>query len=151
MFSFQYDGRVIRQAILLYTRIKSFRKVALLLDVGKSSVHRWYHSLHSHRIISTRRKRRFTRKPKFPGLIQELKELFLSDKLLFTTLQDIRYKLSCKPSLSCIRWALLTNRATLEWRRRCTQAALLPSRQALLAYKRGMPLQVVESKLSRKL
>ncbi len=42
MFTKQYNGNDIRKAIFLYSKLRSFRKEAQQLEIGKSSIHRWY-------------------------------------------------------------------------------------------------------------
>jgi transposase len=72
MFKQQYNGEKIRKAILLYEKIRSFRKVAYILNISKSSIHRWYNRFH--KVLSPSRPKYYKRKRKykFETLIDDL-------------------------------------------------------------------------------
>jgi transposase len=104
MFLQRFDGSTIRKAILMYEKIKSFRKVASIMNVGKSTIHRWYNRFH--RVLSTSRrqkKHKRRRKLKYPSLVNDLKAIFHgSSKLRFTSLTNIMVLLDYSPSLSTL-------------------------------------------------
>jgi transposase len=107
MFYKQHDGYVIRKAVLMYMKgDTTFRKVAEALDVGKSSVHRWYNALHKVVSRSPKRKRHCRRKPKFPSLLQDVKNLFNSPSLTYCSLLGVKSDLPYTVSTSWIRATL---------------------------------------------
>ncbi len=105
MFVQQYDGSTIRKAILMYDNIRSFRKVAMIMNIGKTTVHRWYNRFN--RVLSSskrKKKKKRTRKLKYPTLVDDLKTLFSApSKLKFISLSDIKSRLpDYFPSLSTL-------------------------------------------------
>lgn len=112
MFVQQYDGKKIRQAILMYNRIRSYRKVGEFLGIGKSTIHRWYNRFHMILNTNKRSNVRMKRKrwTKFPQLKEHLSALFQNiDTVKFMTLENIRQALpedNKRPSLSTLSMAL---------------------------------------------
>lgn len=100
MFKQQYSGKQVREAILLYENIKSFRKVASRLSISKSTIHRWYTRFH--RVLHSAKRSKYikrTNRKKYPTLIDDLKSLFATNDLNYISLQQILQKLNYKPSL----------------------------------------------------
>ena len=108
MFSKLHDRNTILKSIQLRLNGLSFRKIATSLNVGKSSVHRWFHTLHSivgHPRIQKRKKHK--RQPKFPKLVEDIKTLFVtSEHLKYCDLHTIQAAIPYKVSTSWIRQAL---------------------------------------------
>jgi|694.fasta_scaffold95454_2 transposase len=105
MFVQQYDGSTIRKAILMYDKMRSFRKVARIMNIGKTTVHRWYNRFN--RVLSSSKRKKTqkrTRKLKYPTLVDDLKALFSApSKLKFISLSDIKSRLpDYFPSLSTL-------------------------------------------------
>ena len=115
MFKQQYNGDQIRKAILLYEKLKSFRKVAAILKISKSSIHRWYNRFHKVLSPTNRKYNKRKRRYKFETLIDDLRVIFQTDKLKFITLEQIRRLLDYEPSLSTI--AKMLKRAKISRRR----------------------------------
>jgi transposase len=117
MYKQQYNGVDIRKAILLYEQIHSFRKVANIIGISKSTVHRWYTRFH--RVLTTSKRRRKHRKQKrtlkYPKLLDDLKAMFDRCDLKFLSLEQIRKLLDYKPSLSTLASSL--KRANISRRR----------------------------------
>jgi transposase len=107
MFRQQYNGSEIRKSILLYEKIQSFRKVANIVNISKSTIHRWYNRFH--RVLLTSKKRKMKkkkRKSKYPTLESDLKTIFARPDLKFLSLQQILHTLNYRPSLSTLAVAL---------------------------------------------
>lgn len=103
----QYNGKVVKDCIQKYESIKSFRKVAKLTGVGKSTINRWYirfsklaYNIHSKNI----KKKRKSRKLKFTNIDENVKHLFDHSELRFISKKDIINKLDFfpPPSISTI-------------------------------------------------
>jgi transposase len=77
MFKTVYDSNTIRRAIQLYQEKKSFRKVANVLKVSKSTVHRWWCSFSKFVLPSSRvKKKKSRRTEKYPLICERIKSLF---------------------------------------------------------------------------
>jgi transposase/DNA-binding transcriptional regulator YhcF (GntR family) len=107
-FEQQYNGKVVKDCIQKYEKIKSFRKVAKLTGVGKSTINRWYlrfsklaYNIHS----INRKKKRKPRRRKFPNIEENVKQLFDCSDLRFISKIDIVKQLDIyqtTPSISTI-------------------------------------------------
>ena len=83
----------------IYYKVRSFRKAAQISGISKSTICRWWNSLHSLRKRHRLQRKKKTRKPKYKNLEDSVKNLFTSDTLKYFTLQKIRNNLDNKPSL----------------------------------------------------
>ncbi len=86
----------------IYHKVRSFRKATQLSGISKSTICRWWNSLHSLRKRHRLQRKKKTRKHKYKHLEESVENLFTSDTLKYFTLQEIRKNLDNKPSLSTI-------------------------------------------------
>jgi transposase len=94
MFKRVYTSKEIRNALDIYSRLKSFRKASLYTGLGKSTIHRWWNTFHS--IIlrpKIQKKCKRTRTSKYPKIQEHIQSLFTSDKLSYCTIGSIQSKL----------------------------------------------------------
>jgi len=130
MFKRLYSSLEIKKAIECYDRVKSYRTASHITGISKSTIHRWYKSFHSLMIrqsVQKRKNKRKSRKPKYPDLIDELKQLFHSKQLKYYTLKSIQSQLSLSlsPSLSWIRKCL--SKSNISRRRFVTSKVSTPN------------------------
>ena len=110
MFVKTYNSLQIKKALDCYDKVRSYRIASRLTGIGKSTIHRWYHSFHSlivrKPIQKKKRKHRF--KLKYPNINDYLKSLFLDKTLKPYCLKTIQQCLpySKRPSLSWISCCL---------------------------------------------
>lgn len=104
-FEQRYNGNIVRKCIQMYEKLQSFRKVANITGIGKSTIHRWYmrfsqlaYNIHS----INKKKARKSRKKKFPYIEEKVRELFDHPDLRFISKQDIIKQLDINPSISTI-------------------------------------------------
>lgn len=126
MFTRVYNSLEIKKAIECYDSVKSYRIASKRTGIGKSTIHRWYHSFHSLVIrqpIQRRKKRK--RKPKYLGIIEKIKDLFTTKKLQYYSLKSIQQKLDFpnRLSLTWIRHCLTKSKVS---RRRFQQSRVCP-------------------------
>jgi len=129
MFSVIHAPEKIREALASYQKHHSFRTAARSVGVGKSTLHRWWRSFH--RLLGVRsrhqhKKARRARTPKYPGLVQQLQQLFAGESTLrYHTLRSIRSMLppDAQPSLSHLYRALRAARIS---RRRFIASKVCP-------------------------
>ena len=79
MFTRTYNSLEIKKAIECYDFVKSYRIASKRTGISKSTIHRWYHSFHSlviRQLIQRRKKKK--RKPKYPGIVERIKNLFIT-------------------------------------------------------------------------
>jgi transposase len=108
VFKRVYTSKEIRKALDIYARLRSFRKTSLCTGFGKSTIHRWWNTFHGLIVRpQIRKKHTRKRKPKFPGIKDNIMSIFSSDTLSFFTIQSIQNKLAGQfqyvPSSSWIR------------------------------------------------
>jgi len=133
MFKRVYTSLEIKKAIECYDHVKSYRVASSVTGIGKSTIHRWYKSFHSlivRRSIQKRKNKR-TRRPKYPKLIEQLNQLFDTNKLKYYTLRSIQSHLSYSslPSISWIRKCL--TKSKISRRRFTTSKVCTPNRSQL--------------------
>ena len=127
MYKKTYPTSIIIKSLNLYDKIKSFRKVSTIVKVSKSTIHRWWVSLHALRKKNKLQKRKVHRKPKYEDLSDKISLLFQSDTLSYFTLGQIRDNLQgSKPSFSTIHRALKKAKIT---RRRFETTKVCPRSQ----------------------
>jgi transposase len=107
MYKKTYPASVIIKCLSSYEKIKSFRKVAQIQGVSKSTIHRWWVSLHALRKRNRLQKKKIKRKSKYQNLVMLLEQTFADETLKYFTLQQIKDKITeTTPSLSTISRAL---------------------------------------------
>lgn len=130
MFIKVYNNQQVRGALDAYEKTKSFRKASGMTNISKSTIHRWWHSIHSLVHRTKRVQRRKVASRKYKTLVNDLKALFAGDtKLRFTTLQAIQQALDessyskQRPSIASIQRCLKLAKVT---RRRFTTTKVQP-------------------------
>lgn len=106
MYKKTYSSSDVIKSLNIYHKVRSFRKAAQISGVSKSTICRWWNSLHCLRKRQRLQRKKKNRKPKYKNLEESIKNLFSSDSLKFFTLQEVREKLETKPSLSTIHRVL---------------------------------------------
>ena len=91
------------KSLNLYEKVKSFRKASSICRISKSTIHRWWTSLHCLR--NKIQKRKTKRKSKFHKLKDSLQLMFSEKYLNFCSLKQIRESLNNineKPSIATL-------------------------------------------------
>jgi transposase len=134
MFVRTFTSNEIRRAIDIYSKIKSFRKVAIITGIGKSTIHRWWTTFHTIVVrgkVQKNKKRK--RKLKYPSIYHDLKGLFSTTRVKFFSLKSIQAALPY-PNKPCLSWIFKALRTARISRRRFNDASVCPrSPDALLA------------------
>ena len=119
MYKRTYKPKEVINALELYNKYKSFRKVSLICGISKSTIQRWSVSL---RHICTRQSKSTTRRrkqSKYTNLLQNVSSLFSTDDLKFSSLKDVQHALKSfyplqVPSISriyrCLKQANISRR-----------------------------------------
>ena len=132
MFKRIFNGEQVRQAIQLYERCRSFRKVAYQLKISKSTIHRWWSRFHYNAIypkICKHRKR--SRRSKYPNLQSEIMNIVNAHHdLTYFSLTSIQHELNIRyqqvPSISTIHRMLNKSKVS---RRRFTNTKVCPKNE----------------------
>ena len=109
-----YNVNHIKNAIQVYQRCKSFRKTALITQISKSTIHRWWNKFHNLSInykFQKRKNKKRKRKPKYKNLENIIEKLFINKTSIeFFTLESIQKYLQSNhyisPSLQWINHVL---------------------------------------------
>lgn len=113
MYTKTYSSRKVIEALNLYEKVKSFRKTSSLCGIGKSTIHRWWSSLHFLRNRKRLQRKKTIRKPKYQSLDSFIKELFSDKKLTIYSLKQIRDSIQgSKLSISTLFRSLKRNRVS---------------------------------------
>lgn len=97
-----YSGLEVRKAIILYDKLRSFRKVAQKLNIGKSTIHRWWNVLEK-RVFKNRKKRCILPR-KFKTLDKDVLNIVLGSSK--TSILEIQKDLPYRVSISTIARSL---------------------------------------------
>lgn len=107
MYSKTYKPKDVIKALNAYHRLKSFRKASYECGISKSTIQRWSVSLNHIFKRNPKYKKKVQRQLKYPNLIHNIKSIFESDVLKFTTLQvSLKTFYTKPPSISRIHRCL---------------------------------------------
>lgn len=109
MYKKTYSSKDVIMSLNLYERLKSFRKTSMLCGISKSTIHRWWGSLHCLRKRTKFQRKKTLRQSRFSNLKNSLQAMFSDNALKFYTLKQIRDAIKdTKPSISTIHRVLKT-------------------------------------------
>jgi transposase len=118
MFEHIYSASMIRKALGIYSKVKSYRKAALICGIGKSTIHRWWHSFHTLFIRSKVQKKKKKRKLKYPDLVQDIEHLFEnSTSLKYMSIRFVQESLNMKKKPSTAWLSICMRKAKISRRR----------------------------------
>ena len=119
MYIQKYNIFHIKNAIALYDKYRSVRKVSFITNISKSTINRWWNKFHALSITTKfqKKKKQYKkyRKPKYLQLDSIIKnEFYQTNQLKYFSLyqlqQMLSYKYNITPSLSWIRIYLKKNK-----------------------------------------
>ena len=93
MYNKTYLSSDIIKSLNLYEKVKSFRKASSICGISKSTIHRWWTSLHCKKRNKIQ-KRKTKKKSKFHKLKDSLQLMFSETYLKFYSLKQIRQSLN---------------------------------------------------------
>ena len=122
MFTCKYDAYIIKKALQWYEKTQSFRKLSHIMNIGKSTLHRWWISYHKflQRAPLQRRKRRCRYKTKYHELDIFLPFIFSDKGFTPHCIKDVQQRLVSisiqHPSHTTIWRYLKKNKITRKYR-----------------------------------